>query len=317
MKKILLGEKSFSSKAIRKLTNYGEIIEYKSKKHFMKRLPEADIIITALDIKLNKHLLSKAHKLKLIGSRTTQLRYIDLVECEKRKIKVINIKSNSAVLKKTPSTAEETMGLIFCVIRKFPSAFDSIKREKWQRMEHCGTELHGKRIGIIGFGRLGKMVAHYCNAFSTKVIAYDPNVDTLKMSKYRVEKVDLDYLLRSSDIISVHAIYDESTYRFLNEEHFRKMKKDAYFINTSRGEITDEDALLSALEKKCIAGAAIDTLAEESPDGRHLKNNKLIEYARNNDNLIIVPHLGGTTREAIEKTQVYITNLVIKEVKKL
>jgi len=184
-------------------------------------------------------------------------------------------------------------------------------------MEHCGTELHGKRVGLIGFGRLGKMVAKYCRAFSTMVIAYDPYVDAKEMRGCGVKKVGLDYLLKNSDIVTVHAIYDESTYRFLNEEHFRKMKKDAYFINTARGEITDENALFYALQNKWIAGAAIDTLAQESPDGRHLKNNKLIEYARNHDNLIIVPHLGGTTKEAIEKTQLYITNLVIKEVKRL
>ena len=253
MKTILLGEKKFSPKAIHKLAAYGKIIEFKSLKCFVKILPKADVIITALDINLDKSLLSKANKLKLIGSRTTQLRYIDLEECKKRKIKVINIKSNSPVLKKTPSSAEETIGLIFSIIRKFPSAFDSIKLEKWQRMEHCGTELYGKTVGLIGFGRLGKMVAHYCKAFSTKIIAYDPYIDTQQMRKYGVKKVSLGYLLKNSHIISLHSIYDDSTYQLLKEEHFKKMKKDAYFINTARGEITDERALLHALQNKWIA----------------------------------------------------------------
>ena len=95
------------------------------------------------------------------------------------------------------------------------------------------------------------------------------------------------------------------------------MKKNAYFINTARGEITDERGLLKALVEGWIAGAAVDTLANESPDGRHLEDNPLIEYANQHDNLFIVPHLGGTTKEAIKNTQVYISKLVTKELERV
>lgn len=316
-KNILLGEKEFNGKALNRLNRYGKVIPFTSREQFIRNLPTADVILNGLDMKLDKYLISKAYKLKIIGSRTTQLRYIDLDECRRRKIKVIHIKTSSAVLRKTPSTAEETMALIFALIRKIPWAFDSIKREEWQRMRYCGTELAGKTIGLIGFGRLGRMVARYCNAFRTNVIAHDPSAPSGEMRKYKVKKVKLNDLLKMADIVSVHATYDQHTYQLLSKEHFQRMKRGAYFINTARGEITDERALLQALREKWLAGAAVDTLADESPDGDHLKRNPLINYARKNENLIIVPHLGGTTIEAIERTQLYITDLVIKEMQKL
>lgn len=313
---ILLGESPFSVKALAELSRRGRVIPFLSVKQFINNLPKADVILSALNVKLDKPLLDRAQKLKLIGSRTTQLRYIDLDECNRRKIRIINIKSSSPILKKTPSTAEETVGLIFALIRKLPWAFDSIKKEKWERMEHCGTELSGKTVGLIGFGRLGKMVSIYCRAFGAKVITHDPYLNGTDLRHCRVRKIGLNELLKTADIVSVHAIYNDSTYQLLSRKHFQQMKKSAYFINTARGEITDEKALLEALRKKWISGAAIDTLAHESPDGAHLKNNPLVNYAKKNENLIIVPHLGGTTKEAIERTQLYISDLVIREMKK-
>lgn len=314
---ILLGEQNFNGVALRLLKRYGTVIPFGSKTEFLKNLSNADVLINALDIKLTKDLIVKAPKLKLIGSRTTQLRYIDLAECKKRNIKVINIQTDSPVLCKTPSTAEETMALIFALTRKLPWAFDSIKRQRWERMKYCGTELAGKTVGLIGFGRLGRMVGSYCQAFGTKVVAYDPYVTSPQMKKYKVKKLGLFYLLKIADIVSVHTIYNDHTYQLLTKKHFQRMKRGAYFINTARGEITDEVALLAALQNKWIAGAAVDTLAHESPDGYHLKNNALIRYAKENENLLIVPHLGGTTKEAIKRTQLYITKLVLGEMKGL
>ncbi len=313
---ILIGEKSFHPGALKKLSAYGNIIPYGSPKLFLKNLQKADIIITALDVKLERPILDRAPRLRLIGSRTTQLRYIDLKECASREIKVVNIKADSSVLRKTPSTAEETMALIFALIRNIPWGFDSIKAGKWRRVEYCGTELAEKAVGLIGFGRLGRMVAHYCRAFNAEVVAHDPFVSASQMKKLGVRKVTLNRLLTSSDIISLHSIYNEHTYGLLGEEHFRRMKKGSFFINTARGEITNEKALLEALRTGRLAGAAIDTLAGESPDGKHLRHNPLVHWARKHENLIIVPHLGGTTFEAIRRTQEYITDLVIKEIRK-
>lgn len=314
---ILIAEKQFSESAKKVLAKAGKVVDFGALKEFYKNLPKADAVVTGLEIKFYKPILDKAKNLKVIGSRTTQLRYLDLEECKNRGIRVVNIKAESPVLQKTPSTAEETMALIMTLLRKLPWAFESLKKGIWDRKKYSGRELAGKTIGLIGFGRLGKMVSGYSKAFGMRVLAYDPFVAATEMKKLGAEKSSLNDLLKDSDIVSLHCIYSDSTFGMLKGDHFRKMKPEAVFINTARGEITDERALLQALQKKWIAGAAIDTLANESPDGAHLKNNPLVKYSIKNDNLIIVPHLGGSTDEATEKTQVYISELVVKELKKI
>lgn len=314
---ILLAEREFSKGAEAFLKNYGEVVHYGSHRAFLKNVPKAEAIITGLEEKLLRPTLLLAKRLRIIGSRTTQLRYIDLDECGRREIKVVNIKAESPVLKNTPSTAEETFALILALARNIPWAFDSIKQEKWERRKYGGIEMKGKNLGLIGFGRLGKLVAGYAHAFGMRVSAYDPFVRTEEMRRYKVHHRGLAELLKKSDIVSVHATYNDATFGMLKQEHFRMMRRTALFINTARGEITDENALLQALKSGKIAGAAVDTLAGEKPNGGHLVNNPLVQYARTHENLIIVPHLGGATREATEKTQNYISRLVVTEIKRL
>ncbi len=314
--KILIAEKDFSQKAIAFLSKHGKVTDFGSRATFFKNLPDAEAVITGLEVKLHKSTLDKAKKLKLIGSRTTQLRYLDLDECKRRGIKVVNIKADAPALQKTPSTAEEAMALILTLLRRLPWAFESIKRGEWDRKKYGGHELAEKTIGLIGFGRLGRMVSKYSRAFDMKVIATDPYVDSATMKEFGVDKVSLNELLKTADIVSLHSIYNDETFGMLKFEHFAMMKSEAVFINTARGEITEEAGLLRALKEKKIAGAAVDTLANESPDGAHLTKNPLVEYARKHDNLIIVPHLGGATQEATERTQLYISELVINEIKK-
>ena len=315
MLNILIAEKDFSPVAKKVLTKAGRVIDYGSKENFLKNLPQADAAVVGLEIKFNKSLLDKAPHLKLIGSRTTQLRYLDLAECLRRNIKVVNIKAESSVLKKTFSTAEETMALIFSVTRCLPWAFESVKKGNWERKKYGGIELMDKTIGLVGFGRLGRMVAKYSQAFGMHILAYDPYISNTTMKSFGVKKTTLEKIFKGSDIISLHCVYDDKTLGMIREGHFKSMKRTAFLINTARGEITDESALLKALKNKWLAGAAIDTLANEAPDGSHLINNPLIVYAKTHENLLILPHLGGATREATERTQIYISELVANEIK--
>src|SRR3989338_725386 len=154
MTNILIAEKEFSQGAKKILARRGKVHDFKSRGHFFKNLKNADALVTGLEIKLSKDVLTRAPRLKLIGSRTTQLRYIDLNECKRRGIKVVNIKADSPVLRKTPSTAEETIALMLALMRKIPWAFESLKRKEWKRKYYGGFELYEKTIGLIGFGRL-------------------------------------------------------------------------------------------------------------------------------------------------------------------
>ena len=146
-----------------------------------------------------------------------------------------------------------------CLIRKINSAHFSVLKNNWDRDEFKGRELNGLTLGIIGYGRLGSMVAKYGQAFNMKVIIYDKNPEI----KSYFKKVDLNTLLSSSDVISLHIPLNASNYNFLNKELLSKLKKDSIFINTSRGEIIDEVSLLNLLISGRISGIGLDVLSDE------------------------------------------------------
>lgn len=292
---ILLAE-PFADSARDVLARAGEVVDWQE-----SRLADADAVVTGLEVHLRKPVLDRMPKLRVIASRTSQLRHLDLDEARRRGIDVLSIDPDAPALQETTSTAEETIALMLALVRNVPWAFDALKAGRWERRRYGGHELKGKTLGVVGYGRLGRMTAAYARAFGMRVLVNDPGGDG----------ISLEELLSSSDVVSLHCTYDESTHGMIRAEHFRAMKRTAYFVNTARGEITDERALLHALEQGWIAGAAVDTLANEQPDGSHLRENALVEYARTHENLIVLPHLGGATAEATERTQLYIAEKLV------
>jgi D-3-phosphoglycerate dehydrogenase / 2-oxoglutarate reductase len=296
---VILLTEPFDPQARRVLEAVGDVVEWDE-----ARLADADALVTGLDLAVDEGLLARAGKLRLVASRTSQLRHLDLAALERRGIEVLSIEPDAPALQETSSTAEETLALILALVRNLPWAFDSVKAGRWERRRYGGHELKGMTLGVIGYGRLGRMVARYGEALGMQVLLNDPNEDG----------ITLDELLRTADVVTLHASYDGSP-PLLREEHFRSMKPSAYFVNTARGELADEAALLRALEKGWIAGAAVDTLAGELPDGSHVREHPLIRYANEHENLIVVPHLGGATREATTRTQLYIAQKLVEWVR--
>ncbi|MDX6516110.1 MAG: D-3-phosphoglycerate dehydrogenase / 2-oxoglutarate reductase, partial [Gaiellaceae bacterium] len=268
-----------------------------------------------LELRLDAAFLNRAPCLRAIATRTSQLRHIDLDLARERNIEVLRIDPAAPLLRATSSTAEETWALLLALVRNIPWAFDSVKAGRWERARYGGHELQGKTLGLVGFGRLGRMVARYGTAFDMRVLATDPKLAP-GTTVDGVVAATLEELLAESDAVSLQCTYSEATRGLLGEAHFARMKPSALFVNTARGEITDEHALLRALEEGRIAGAAIDTLAGEGPDGEHLAGNALVEYARSHENLIVVPHLGGATVEATERTQLFISRELIAFLKR-
>ena len=309
---ILVAENQFDATARALLRKKANVTVATSGATFLRALRSADALITGIDVRCDATLLKKATRLRVIGSRTTQLRYIDLTYCSTNGITVLHIKPDSAVLQQTTSTAEEAFALILSLTRNIPWAFDQIKQGVWDRRKYAGIELKGKTLGIIGYGRLGRMVAQYGRAFGMRVIAYDPKIASSRIRADHATKVSLETVLRKSDIVSLHATFNDANIGMLQQKHFALMKQSAFFINTARGELTDERALLAALRSRRIAGAGIDTLTGEDPLGTHLQHNDLVEYARTHENLIILPHLGGATLEATARTQRYISSIVLQ-----
>ena len=277
---------------------------------------DADVLAIGLKYRIDKKWLDAMPKLKVVGWQGTGLNHIDVKELKKRGVKLISLRGRKDFLKNIPSTAEETIALILALVRNIPWAFDATKKGSWDRVPWRGSQLYQKTLGLIGFGRLGRIMARYARAFGMNAIAYDPFVSESMMKRFGAAKTDLDKLLKKSDIVSLHALLTEGNHGLLRERHFRLMKPTAVLVNTARGELIAKGALEKALKNKWIGGAALDVLWDERSDGSHLKNNVLLEYAKKNNNLIIVPHIGGATFEAMAATQDYIAELIKKYFKK-
>lgn len=300
----------YSKKALATYRSMGKVV------FDSKPLKDADILAIGLKYRIDKKWLDAMPKLKVVGWQGTGLNHIDVKELKARGIKLISLRGRKGFLKNIPSTAEETIGLLLALARNTPWSFEAvIKHGSWDRVPWRGRQLYQKTLGLIGFGRLGRIMARYAKAFRMKAISYDPYVSESLMNKMGAEKVGLETLLKRSDIVSLHATLTDENHNLLQEKHFQMMKPSAVLVNTARGELIEKGALEKALAKKWIAGAAIDVMWDERSDGRHLKNNPLVDYAKKNQNLIIVPHLGGATFEAMEITQEIIADLVKKHFK--
>jgi D-3-phosphoglycerate dehydrogenase len=180
-----------------------------------------------------------------------------------------------------------------------------VNEGNWNRDLFEGRELYNKTVGIVGYGRLGRRVAKYLLAFDVKVLATGP---ALKQSDVDagITVVPLPELLEKCDIVSLHADYTSDNDRFFGTEQFKAMKAGALFINTARGELVDEPALLASLESGHLAGAALDVLRDETSVS--VIDNLLVKYAQSHDNLLITPHIGGNTRESLNKTEYFLAN---------
>ncbi|MCE7887561.1 MAG: hypothetical protein DYH13_08710 [Alphaproteobacteria bacterium PRO2] len=272
-----------------------------------KNIKNYHALIVRLGHKIDKEILSVAGNLKVIVTATTGLNHIDLGEAEKRGIEILSLKGEREFLDNIHATAEHSFALLLSLIRKIPASACDVHDGKWNRDDFKGTELNGRTIGIIGYGRIGSKVAKYAGAFGMNVIANDildiPGVNI----------IDLNSLLSQSDIVSLHVPYSESTHHMIDRPRFRQIKKGALFINTARGEIVDEAALLEALKSGHIAGAALDVLqGENSGKKSWLKNDPLWKYARKNSNLLITPHTGGATYDSMAKTEIFMAHKFLK-----
>ncbi len=292
----------FDKYAIKILSSIGNVtaknIDYDE---LLEKISIFDIIIIRVDTKITKQLLDKAKKLRLIGSATTGLNHIDTKYAKEKGIRIISLHGTHTI-----STAQHTMALIFSLSRKIPWAFENLKKGKWDRHKFIGTQLNGKIIGIIGLGRIGSQVAKYSKAFGMNVIAYDPFIKKSNLATL----VTLNYLLKNSDIVSLHPSLTNKTKNMIQLKEFKLMKKTAFLINTSRGEILDSDALLLSLKKCIISGAALDVFIDEPLLG---KNNIFVKYALRNKNLLITPHIGASTKEAVHAAGIEIANNIKKE----
>jgi len=294
-KKILITPKSFFSarnKAEEIFSKYPlEIIENNTgktltKEQMLNLCKDVDGVIVGID-PMDEEVLMNARKLKAISKYGVGLDNINLDVAKKLGIKVsIARGANSR------SVAELAIGLFFAISRSIPKETYIVKEGKWDRT--IGVELLDKTVGIVGFGAIGREVAKMATGLGMKIMAYDPYFNDAELAKtLNVKMTDINEILEKADFITLHLPLNDETNKIINREALNKMKNTAYLINTSRGELVDEDALFEALKNGTIAGAAQDVFSQEPPE----KDNKLLSL----DNFILTPHIGAFTREATER----------------
>lgn len=308
--KILITEPSYyPEKLMKPLEKIAKVVARNmTYDELLQEVKDADAIIVRVATKVDKEVLDNAEKLKVIASMTTGLDHIDLKEAEAHGIKVVSLPGYS-----TTAVAEYTIALMLNLAKKIPWAFEHFKKERWEKHKFVGTELNGKTIGIIGFGRIGSKVAKLANSFGMSVLFYDPYLDKNMLKDVKASQVSsLDELLAKSDVVTIHTFLSDETNKMIRKEQFSKMKRNAVIVNTSRGMVIDESDLVEALEEGIIAGAALDVFEEEPLPPSH----ELVNYAREHDNLILTQHIAGSTKESIESAATYIAQRVVEELGK-
>lgn len=268
-------------------------------------LENVDILIVRLNRKIDLEVVKKFPRLKLIISATTGLDHLDLQLLQSANIEVFSLRGHTDFLNSISSTAEHTWALIGALVRNIPAANESVKREEWDRDRFRGYQLKDKRIGIIGLGRVGQQVAKYASAFDMPVGYFDPYVDNELYQRFS----SIEELLKMSDIISIHVHLTNETHHLLNSTNLHYAKDGCFIINTSRGNVWDEDALLDVFKSGRIRGIATDVLADEL---HNIKESAILNLHKENQNIIITPHLGGATIDAMWSCEKYLTNFVVR-----
>ena len=271
----------------------------------IERAKDAEIIVIS-NIPLRKNFFDHCPKLKMLSIAFTGVDHIDMEECRKRGIVVCNAAGYS-----TQAVAELTIGMILAVYRKIVGG-DAITRIGGDRQNFLGSELHGKTLGIIGTGAIGRQVARLATAFGCRVIGFNRSGKTTE----QIQLTDKTTLLKESDILSVHVPLNDSTRNLIDQSEFELMQSHAILINTARGPIVNQNALYNALKKGKIAGAALDVYDQEPPLPL---NSELF----NAPNLLMLPHMGYATKEAfgirlgivIENIQMWLSGTPQNEIK--
>ena len=265
--------------------------------------------IATLAFRADREFLDRAVNLKAIFTASTGTDHIDLDYCAHKGIHVFSMKEDREFLDNVTATAELALALLLGVLRKLPWGFDAAKQGIWARDRYRGHQLSGMTCGILGYGRLGTIFAQYAKALRMNVIA----CDLLPMPDAAVEMVSYEELLARSDILSIHVHLTPENVDLINDQAFAKMKDNVVIINTSRGAVINEPALLRALLSGKVRAAGLDVINGEWDE--NLDQHPLIKYAQTHENLLISPHVGGVTYESqdmandhtLEKVCRYVT----------
>ena len=246
-----------------------------------KNIIDSEVVVIRSGTVLDREILEIGKNIKIIARCGVGVDNIDLEYAKQREIAVTNAPSANII-----SVVELTASLILNAARKIPQADQSLKNGKWERASFMGVELYGKKLGIVGFGKAGKLLAERMMSFGMQIVFYDPYIKEWDGPE---QSIDLDTLLSTSDVVSVHVIKTDETKNLLSKDKLDLMKNGSIIVNTSRGGVLDEDHLIELLSSGHLYGAGLDVYENEPPPNT--------EQFRNL-NITSTPHIGASTKEA-------------------
>jgi D-3-phosphoglycerate dehydrogenase len=252
------------------------------------RIGEFDAIIVRSATQVTAELIERGERLRVIGRAGTGVDNVDIDAATKRGIVVVNAPESNSV-----AAAEHTLALALSLSRNIPQAHASLVGGEWARSQFAGNELFGKTLGVIGFGRIGQLVASRAQAFDMEVVAFDKFVATERFRELGIDHAETtDELYERADIVTIHLPKTPDTVNWIDADAIAKMKDGVRIVNCARGELVDLDALVQALDSGKVAGAAIDVFPSEP-----LTEHPLFGHR----NVVVTPHLGASTTEAQDR----------------
>lgn len=300
---LIIEPDAYGSEEIRRLGELYEVhaISPESKSDLVQLLNSVnpEVLIVGLGFAIGKTEVGYLSGLKFVLSPTTGNDHLEMEELRSLGISVLTLRDVASGIQSVASTAELAWGLLLAIARNVVPAAVSTSKGEWQRGAFRGTELRGKTLGIVGLGRLGKFMADYGSAFGMQVVASDPEAASYKM----VEILELSELLGRSDVISIHVPLNEKTQSMIGEHQISRMKPGVLIVNTSRGEIVDERAIAEAIRVSQIGGFATDVLSGETSWEGRIESSPIWELQKEGFNVVMTPHIGGYTSEAIRATR--------------
>ena len=298
----------FSRKAADDWAEAGEYIEAEHGTALERQAASAaTILIIRLKRMVTVDFLDQYPNLKVVVSATTGLDHIDLEALEVRNIRLVSLRGETDFLASIPSTAEHAFGLMLALLRNTTLAHNAVLAGSWDRDAFRGRQLYQRNIGLVGFGRTAKMLAEYAKVFGANVGYCDPYIEEAnQFSRFDT----LEKLIEHSEIISIHVHLNDETRNLIGRNLDRADNKPRYLVNTSRGAIVDEDAVVELVRAGAVAGVAADVLRGELID---LSKNPLIMAAKEGYNIIVTPHVGGGTIDAMNACEEFIARKCLGE----
>lgn len=271
----------------------------------LETIGDYDALWGHMELKVDAQVLARAPKLKVICTATTGTDHIDKEEAARRGIRVLSITRDYRLLDTFTATAECAWMLMIGCHRHLRAATKAVFEGEWRCENLFGTQLSQRTLGVLGIGRLGKMVVEYGKAFRMAVLGCDLKDFAIP----GIERVDFASLLAESDAISIHIHMEPRNYHLFNDETFAQMKDGAILVNTSRGDIIDEAALIRALDSGKLAAYGTDVLHNEWR--ADMRTSPVVQYAMTHENVVITPHIGGCTYDSLRNARVFAARKLV------